>query len=358
MVQKSRRSRPPNKSRDLRSPQRAAGQGRSNAAMVTALSFIEVPPTRDKETLASAVLAGLSKTHKSLPSRFFYDTAGSQLFERITRLPEYYLTRGETDILRRHASEIVEEAGQNLQIVEFGSGNSEKTRLLLKAALKGHRHLDYVPIDISADFLRTSAFELVDDLPGLDLTALAGDYFDALQALPKHSGSRLFLFLGSTIGNFDREEAIEFLIALRKVMRYQDRLLVGVDLKKHPEIVELAYNDAENVTAAFNKNLLARINRQLCGHFDLASFRHEAIWNEQDSRIEMHLTSLVEQDVSIEALGRSFHFERGESIHTENSHKYSPEAFGALAEAGGLRIQRCWEDTKGWFTLNLLEPAG
>jgi L-histidine Nalpha-methyltransferase len=190
---------------------------------------------------------------------------------------------------------------------------------------------------------------------GVSVTALAGDYLDALTALPDHHGTRLFLFLGSTIGNFEREEAVAFLARVAQTMRWQDRLLVGVDLKKPREIVEPAYNDAQGITEQFNKNILVRINRELCGRFDLSSFQHYAPWVEAHSRIEMRLVSKVDQDVQIEGLERSFHFQKGESIHTENSHKWSTGQFEELCAQSGLRVRRTWLDEHCWFALNLLE---
>jgi dimethylhistidine N-methyltransferase len=325
--------------------------------MESGLRFVEVKPTRREEAFGEAVVTGLSKAQKELPSRFFYDTAGSRLFEEITRLPEYYLTRCETDILSSHSAEIIEAAGDGLQVIEFGSGSSEKTRLLLRAAIERQGEIEYVPIDISSEFLRASAEDLIDEIPGVRVTAIAADYFDALHSLPYHDGPRLFLFLGSTIGNFEREEAIEFLACVREIMRPQDRLLVGQDLKKVASIIEPAYNDKEGVTEAFNKNVLVRINRELCGHFDLSQFRHSAPWIEERSRIEMRLVAVRDQQVSIEGLDRSFSFREGEYIHTENSHKWSPEVFASMCARAELSMATSWLDSKGWFALNLLECA-
>lgn len=323
--------------------------------MADGLHFIQVPPSRKAESLSAAVHRGLSRTQKEIPSRFFYDIAGSRLFERITRLPEYYLTRCETEILERYPGEIVAVGGDDFQVVEFGSGSSEKTRLILRAAVERQGEVEYVPIDISTEFLRASSEELLAEVDGLRVTALAGDYLDALGQLPHHDGARLFLFLGSTIGNFEREDAVSFLARVRDTMRPQDRLLVGVDLKKSPSIIEPAYNDAEGVTAQFNKNVLARINRELCGHFDAALFDHQAPWVEEHSRIEMRLVSRRDQEVAIDGLNETFSFKAGEFIHTENSHKWSPEAFATICKEAGLNICHTWHDGNGWFALNLLE---
>jgi len=318
------------------------------------LRFIQVPISHQEESLASAVIQGLSKPQKELPSRFFYDIEGSRLFEQITRLPEYYLTRCETEILARYSPEIVAASGPCLQVVEFGSGSSEKTRLLLRAAVHGRSSVEYVPIDISSEFLRDSSDELVDAVDGVFVTALAGDYLDSLKAIPDHDSGRLFLFLGSTIGNFLREEAVEFLTQVRLTMRPQDRLLVGVDLKKAPALVEPAYNDVEGVTELFNKNILARINRELCGKFDLGSFAHAAPWVEESSRIEMRLVSKINQVVAIDGLDRAFSFKKGEYIHTENSHKWCAGTFAQICRDAGLSTRSTWLDSKGWFALNLL----
>jgi len=318
------------------------------------LRFIHAPVAKAEDSLAQAVATGLSLPQKALPSRFFYDVAGSRLFERIMRLPEYYLTRCETEILQRYSDQIVAHAGDDCQVVEFGSGNSEKTRLLLRAAVERQRSVEYVPIDISTEFLRAAAEELLDEVDGLRVTAIDGDYLDALDALPPHKGSRLFLFLGSSIGNFEPADAVHFLESIGRVMRDQDRLLVGIDLRKSPAIIEPAYNDAEGVTERFNKNMLARINRELCGHFDLSLFEHRAPWIEEHSRIEMRLVSTQNQEVSIDGLDRVFSLKEGEYIHTENSHKWSQEMFTSMLAQAGLGISHTWNDEKTWFALNLL----
>jgi L-histidine Nalpha-methyltransferase len=343
-----------NKATILRQEGTSSRMGKSEATMASVLRFVQAPPTRQEESLAHAVIEGFSKPQKEISSRFFYDTAGSRLFERITRLPEYYLTRCETEILELYSGEIIHAAGEDFQVVEFGSGSSEKTRLLLRAAVERQGEVEYLPIDISSEFLRHSAEDLLEEVRGLRVTAVAGDYFDALKSLPYHEGSRLFLFLGSTIGNFERDDAIEFLECIKETMRPQDRLLVGVDLKKSPSVIEPAYNDAEGVTSDFNKNVLVRINRELCGRFDLSSFEHTAVWVEPRSRIEMRLVSTRDQEVEIEGLDRTFEFRLREYIHTENSHKWSSEAFAQICGAAGLDICRTWLDSKGWFALNLL----
>jgi len=321
------------------------------------MRFIEIPVSHPSAALPEVVAEGLSSPNKWLCCRFFYDSLGSQLFERICQLPEYYLTRTERALLERVASEIVQAAGDNLALIEFGSGSSCKTRLLLQAALERQRTLHYTPIDISADFLRASCHSLLSDYGGLTVTALAAEYNDAIAALPDHAGPRLLLFLGSNIGNFTHAEASDFLTRVQKQMQPQDSLLVGVDLLKDRAVIEAAYNDAEGVTAAFNKNLLARINRELDADFDLNAFAHHAPFVEAQSRIEMRLISLRRQVVRVGALKRDFVLERGEIIHTENSHKYSLSRFAALCRSAGLALQAWWLDEREWYGLLLLKAC-
>ncbi|MHB8635578.1 MAG: L-histidine N(alpha)-methyltransferase [Fimbriimonadaceae bacterium] len=320
------------------------------------INFVELPGHRALEPLAEAVRRGLSSPGRSLPSRFFYDAIGSNLFEQIMGLPEYYLTRCETEILSRYAAEIIAEIGEDVTLIEFGSGNSAKTRLLIEAALSGPGKLHYVPIDISADCLRASTRDLAEAYGDLAITAFAAEYHDAMPLLPKHEAPRLFLFMGSNVGNFETREAAEFLTKIRNHMAPSDRLLVGIDLVKDVGVIEAAYNDSKGVTAAFNKNVLSRINSELGGMFDLGEFEHHAPFVQAFSRIEMHLVSKRRQVVPVCALDEAYAFEAGESIHTENSHKYTPAAFSGLAGAAGLRVSREWTDAKNWFSVVLLDP--
>lgn len=320
------------------------------------IRFIEAPHRQRTIPFCEAVAEGLCAPRKRLPCRFFYDAAGSRLFERICQLPEYYLTRTEYALLERYAPQILAVAGEDLTIVEFGSGNASKTRLLLDAALERQRHLHYIPIDISADFLRDTVHALLDEYQGLTVTALAAEYADGIDALPAEDGPRLILFLGSNIGNFTHDEAIDFLAHLRRRMQPQDRLLLGVDLLKARPILETAYNDREGVTAQFNKNILARINRELGANFDLQAFDHAAPFIESRSRIEMRLISRRPQTVYVAALEREFTLEEGEFIHTENSHKYSLEGIASFCHEAELAIEARWLDEKAWFALLLLKP--
>jgi L-histidine N-alpha-methyltransferase len=323
--------------------------------------FITVPPSRPGQKLCAAVADGLRMPRKQLPCRFFYDEAGSELFERICDLPEYYPTRTERAILARHANDIIHaacEAGTDapLTLIEFGSGSSCKTRLLIEAALDQQATTTYVPIDISGDFLRASCLNLLQDYPSLAVTGLAAEYSDALRVLPDHDGPRLFLFLGSNIGNFEQNEASAFLAGLRAGMMPNDRLLIGVDLVKDRGVLEAAYNDAAGVTGEFNKNLLRRINRELIADFDLDGFAHHAPFVQEHARIEMHLVSQREQTVNISELELSFDFAAGEIVHTENSHKYTMESFAHLCAPAGLEIQARWTDENDWFAELLLRP--
>lgn len=321
------------------------------------LRILDLRPHRESQTLAGVTLDGLSKSPKSLPCRFFYDSAGSILFEKICRLPEYYLTRTEQSILERFADEIVAACSGPISLVEYGSGSSCKTRILIDAALARQGTLQYSPIDISADFLIQSARSLLSEYPQLEITAIAAEYADALSALQTDRLPRLFLFLGSNIGNFEAAEAVAFLSSIRAQMLPADRLLVGADMVKEVSALEAAYNDSAGVTEAFNKNLLLRINRELGGQFDLESFVHHAPFIAGKNRIEMRLISRFNQDIKVAALDRRFHFDEGEYIHTEDSHKYTPESFAAICSEAGLSIHRVWSDEHCWFTVNLLGPT-
>ncbi len=333
--------------------------------MTHRFAFHSVPLTQPGQKFCAAVADGLLQSRKQLPCRFFYDQTGSEIFEEICALPEYYPTRTERAILERYADEIlttahVAQSDSPLSLIEFGSGSSVKTRLLIEAALRQQPKLTYVPIDISGDFLRESCLTLLEDYPALCVTGLAAEYSDAMQALPEEDlgeGTRLFLFLGSNIGNFTHDEATRFLGRLRAVMRPQDRLLLGVDLVKDRSVLEAAYNDSAGVTAAFNKNLLWRINQELDADFELDCFAHHAPFVEEHSRIEMHLISERAQTVTIDYLELSISFEEGEVIHTENSHKYTPDSFERLCQPAGLHIHQVWTDEREWFSMMLLEPC-
>jgi dimethylhistidine N-methyltransferase len=294
------------------------------------------------------VIAGLSLPQKSLPPKYFYDAEGSRLFERICRLPEYYLTRAELSLTRAHLDAIARFAGRGCELVEYGSGASLKTRLLIRALGPSA----YVPVDISAAALAGASRRLAREFPRLHLFAVTGDFSQPLR-LPvfraRAARRRVVYFPGSTIGNLVPEEAQAFLKMTRGQVGRAGAMLVGVDLKKDASVLHAAYNDARGVTAAFNLNLLRRINRELGADFDLRRFRHYAFYNPAPGRIEMHLVSLRRQVVSLGA--HRFEFAPGETIHTENSYKYSVEEFSALAGEAGFRAERVWRDARARFAL-------
>jgi L-histidine Nalpha-methyltransferase len=300
--------------------------------------------------IAEAVRDGLSARPKRLPPKLFYDAQGSRLFEQITETPEYYPTRTERSIFREFVSEIAEHAGNNLTLVELGAGSARKTRLLIEALLRRQLRLDFYPVDVSPTALHEALASLNGDYPSLRVAPIVADYSHGLPSLKELPGRKLALFLGSTIGNFEPEEACEFLVEVRQSLAPGDALLAGFDMIKDPATLHAAYNDRQGVTARFNKNLLERINRELGGRFDLQAFRHVAFWNADASRIEMHLESLREQTIWVQDLGRCFYFAHGERIHTENSYKFSPAAIASLLERSGLRLEKTWTDPQGWFS--------
>jgi L-histidine N-alpha-methyltransferase len=309
-----------------------------------------------RQRFAEDVRAGLSASPKHLYPKYFYDELGSQLFEAICLLPEYYLTRAENEILARHADAIVNEvAGEKVSLVEMGSGSALKTRLVIEALLRRQQELVYTPVDISASALETSSRVLLQSYPRLSINAYAADYYDALGALKERprAARTLALFLGSNVGNFDPAEAHTFLSALRRVLAPDDALLLGADLKKSARVLEAAYDDALNVTAAFNLNQFARINRELDADFDLRAFRHQAVYNEDRGRVEVYIVSLRAQRVSIRALEMDIEFAEGERVHTENSHKYDLAGLSQLAAATGYTRARTWLDEREQFSSNL-----
>ena len=304
----------------------------------------------EHEEFAAAVLAGLARPPRSIPCRFFYDAHGCALFEEITRLPEYYPTRTETALLEAHGKEIGALVGMDRVLIEFGSGSSRKTSLLISAL---RNLIAYIPIDVSAESLQEAAGWLSLRHFGLNTEPVVADFTKPV-TLPEFARARpkLGFFSGSTIGNFTHDEAQDFLRGAARLLGKGSRFLIGVDLKKPESILIPAYDDARGITAAFNLNLLARINRDLEGDFDLARFAHEAIYNEEAGRVEIYIKSLADQRVRV--LGREFRFARGERIHTENSHKYSVEGFQALASASGWTPVKAWTDSAQLFSLHLL----
>lgn len=312
------------------------------------MNTAEIEITRS--TFYRDVTEGLSRPQKELPSKYFYDERGSELFEEICSLEEYYLTRAELELMETHIEEICSSIGQNTLLVELGSGSSKKTRLLLE-------HLDqvaaYIPVDISSDFLNSEADKLQAEFPDLTVDPVAADYTRPFPLPFREKAKRTVLYFpGSTIGNFTRKRARKFLERMAGLLEPGDGFLIGADLLKDVKILEAAYNDSKGVTAQFNLNLLRRINRELDGNIDPDQFEHLAFFNEEKSRIEMHLKSVAEQTVSIG--GNTFHFREGETIHTENSHKYSKEDFQDLI-SDHFTVQKSWTDSRSYFCLYYLE---
>jgi len=303
---------------------------------------------------ARELLAGLARTPRSVPPKFFYDAAGSALFDRICELPEYYPTRTELGILRRHAQEIAQCIGPEAEIVEFGAGSLHKVRVLLDALPRPRR---FVPIDISTDHLMGAVERLRAAYPGLEVEPVAADFTQAFE-LPPSQGRRVGFFPGSSIGNFDPPEALAFLRGAAALLGEGGEgsgLLIGVDLVKDPALLHAAYNDAAGITAAFNLNLLARANRELGANFALDGFFHHACYVPTRQRIEMHLVSRQAQNVRV--CGREFAFAEGESIHTESSYKYSVAGFRALAAQAGFVPGPAWCDARTLFSLHWLALA-
>lgn len=297
---------------------------------------------------ANAALQGLSAPQKTLPCQYFYDEIGSALFERITDVPEYYPTRTEMAILDSCVEEIVAETPAGAVLIEFGSGSSRKTEILLGAFDK---LAAYVPIDVSATALEDARKRLASRFPRLRVHPVVGDFRSSLSLPPELAGRpRMGFFPGSTIGNFQPRDAIDLLSSMAVTMGRSGRLIVGVDLRKDTRALIPAYNDAAGITAAFNKNLLVRANRELGADFDIDGFAHEAIFNARQSRIEMHLVSQRAQIVSL--LGKRFAFRPGETIHTENSHKYTIAAFQNLARDAGWTPRRVWTDADDLFSVH------
>ena len=316
-------------------------------------------PRRDLEPDATArfrndVVAGLSGPRKTLPCKYLYDERGSALFERICDLDEYYPTRTELGILETHVGEMAERLGPRCLLVEYGSGSSRKTRLLLDRL---HQPAAYVPIDISREALAASARSLASAYPQLEVLPVCADYTEPLELpRPRRPALRRGVFFpGSTIGNFTPPEAQRFLGRMARVAGPGGCILLGVDLRKERAVLEAAYDDAQGVTAAFNKNLLVRINRELGADFDVARFRHLARWDAAAGRIEMHLVSEIEQSVRLADC--RIRFAAGETIHTENSYKYELGHFAALAAQVGLAVRRVWTDAGALFSVQYLTAA-
>ncbi|MEO6193664.1 MAG: L-histidine N(alpha)-methyltransferase [Thermoanaerobaculia bacterium] len=321
------------------------------------LHLSRVGAARVAPTFAEDVRRGLTASSKFLYPKYFYDELGSRLFEAITVLPEYYPTRAEAEILRTHASEIVATLGGPVWLLELGSGDGQKTRLVIEALLARQGKLEYVPVDISESAVETSSRSLLFSYPELRITGYIGEYQTALRRIREDRrapGLTLVLFLGSTLGNLDPEERRVLLRDIRALLDPGEGFLLGVDLKKSESVLVPAYDDALGVTAAFNLNLLVRVNRELGGEFDLGGFRHKAVYNPREGRMEMHLESRHAQTVAIRSLGLEVPFAAGETIHTESSYKFDREQISALAADTGFEVRKTWTDSEERFASNLL----
>ncbi|HKT23331.1 MAG TPA: L-histidine N(alpha)-methyltransferase [Terriglobales bacterium] len=313
-----------------------------------------VPAIRELPEIAATVLEGLTSLPKWLPPKLFYDHEGSLLFERITELPEYYLTRTERGILSEYAEEIISQAGNPETLVELGAGSASKTTLLLDAAVEASGEANYIPIDVSGAALRDAQSRIRSICSGVNVQPIHAEYAPGLAKLPRHAGRKLVLFIGSSIGNFELFEAARLLSDIRRSLSADDAVLLGTDMRKSLDLLIPAYDDAQGVTAAFNKNLLRRINRELGAGFKLSTFAHRIRWNDDESRIEMHLESLRNQSVPIEMLDIIVNFCEGETIHTENSTKFSMDMVDRIVDNAGLRRERTWFDQQKWFGVHLL----
>jgi len=307
-----------------------------------------------KSEVIPEILTGLTSSRKTLPCKLFYDERGSLLFDRICELEEYYPTRTEQSILVEALPEIVNLVGSAAQLIEYGSGSSHKTRLLLRAL---RDLVAYLPIDISRDYLLDVAKGLKEEFTGLAIHPICADYTQSVEIPPTFGSQarRVFFFPGSTIGNFDRDEALFFLKRTANLAGENGALIIGVDLKKDRSVLEAAYNDRQGVTAAFNLNILSRVNRELGAHFDPSKFAHKAFYSEHRGRIEMHLESKYNHRVKVGST--EIEFKAQETIHTENSYKFTVEEFHALARRAGFLPIRTWTDEQKWFSVHFLERA-
>ena len=329
----------------------------STTDIETRLALIETEHEESLDAFARDVREGLSSTPKYLSCHYFYDERGSALFEAICALPEYYLTRTERQILAQRADEIAALFSGPISLIELGSGSAVKTRPLIDALLRHQSRLHYAPIDISRSAIEQSALALLKDYKSLDITGVIGLYEEGLVRLRRDiAGPRLVLWLGSSVGNFTEEAAIDFLREVATSLETDDRLLIGMDLDKDPALLERAYDDAQGVTADFNLNLLTRINDAFSAHFDLRYFAHRAHYNTERRRVEMHLESLRAQTVSIDDLGLEVSLGAGEKIHSENSHKYRQKDIEKLLKRGGFALEHQYLDDEQRFSLNLARP--
>ena len=323
------------------------------AAPLTARIPIAPAPVAPLSPVARAALRGLTAQQRTLPPWLFYDAAGSALFERITQLPEYYLTRTERAIFAAHADAIIAAAagGETLSIAELGAGTAAKTGLLLEAAVRRQGSVIYRPVDVSPTALEMAKRHLETRVPGVLVEPQVADYTRDPIPLDAGAARRLVLYIGSSIGNFSPEDAVRVLRTVRDQLQPGDTLLLGTDMVKDERTLLAAYDDAAGVTAEFNRNILHRLNRELGADFDVTRFTHQAIWNAAESRMEMHLVSNGPQRVTIDDL--ELHFAAGETIHTENSYKFTQKSIVWLLKQSGFTLEQQWTDAKVWFAVNL-----
>jgi L-histidine Nalpha-methyltransferase len=323
-------------------------------AVADRFELIVVPRSHGDASFAQDVAKGLRSKPKRLPSKYFYDNVGSALFDAITQLPEYYLTRAETEILREWGWQIVRLLDAPVDFLELGSGSAVKTRLLIEEALRVQGRLRYSPIDISTEAIRASSMALVETYPGLSVRAYAGDYFDVLGSrIVRSERKMLAMVMGSNIGNYEPDEARQLLTLLHGALRKGDGLLVGADLKKDRAVLELAYNDPAGVTAAFDRNILARINRELEGDFDPRKFAHVARYDARRGSVDSFLQARGRSVVRVRSINLRTSFRAGERIHTESSYKYTDDELEALGRAAGFRPASRWHDDADLFGVYL-----
>ncbi len=324
--------------------------------MLSRLTSQKIPPLRPVPCLSEDALAGLVRAPRSMPPKYFYDDRGSQLFDAICETPEYYPTRTEDALLAHYAGEIIDQVRPK-HIVEFGSGAARKTRQLLDVCDELGGAAAYWPFDVCESMLLESGRRLVRDYEWLTVNALVGDYLAGLQHVPRPPGSCLYLFLGGTIGNFSETQAQRFLHDVRAQMSADDHLLLGADRIKDVAVLNAAYNDRQGVTAAFNLNLLEVLNRELDGDFHLPQFEHQALFNADDSQMEMYLVSSCNQSVTLKALQKTLDFHAGEKILTEISRKFTPERLNTLLTDAGFNVVQHLQPANGYFSLMLAKPV-
>lgn len=324
------------------------------------MNDVKPDQSKDLRLFAHEVIQGLSAQPKSLPCRFFYDEEGARLFEAICHLPEYYVPRAETEIIVRHSDDLALLCCPGVEVVEMGPGNAVKTRLVLDRLLQHRSCSKYVAIDISPEILKEIAEGLRSDYPTLTVLPIVAEYQNGLRLLQQDRSPLqwLILWFGTSIGNLEPNESYNLLRSIRQSISTNDLFVIGIDLRKDRTILERAYDDSAGITAQFNLNILSRINRELGGHFDLNTFRHQAVYNEAAGRVEMYLVSQCDQRVAIDDLELEATFTAGEAIHTENSYKFSPDEILALAQKTGFRVLRQWYDSDSLFSVNVFSPVG